>query len=145
MNEQPTPMTIRPGYSRRLAIALVTVHTGGVVLLAMLPVPGMVSWSLLALLLGSLVHYWRRDLLRQGRWAITELHWDGADAWILFGADRQPRSAQLCGSSYLQPRVAILNFSTGGRMVRTVVLLEDNLAPGQLRGLCARLRARYTV
>ncbi len=138
-------MTIRPGYSRRLAIALVAVHAGGCALLPMLPLPGAVSWLLLSLLAGSLVHYGRRDLLRQGRWAVTELHWDGAEVWTLIGPDGRPQTAKLHGSSYLQPWVVILNFSIGGWIGRTVLLLEDSVEPEQLRRLSARLRLRYTI
>ena len=146
MNQQtPTPMTIRPGFSRRLALALIAVHAGGCVLLPMLALPGTVSWVLWLLLVGSLVHYGRRDLLRQGRRAVTELHWDGAEVWTLFGPDGQPQTAQLHGSSYLQPWVAILNFSTGGWIGRTVLLLEDSVEPEQMRRLCARLRLRYKI
>lgn len=145
MNRHPTTMTIRPGFSRRLALALVTVHAGGCALLPVMPLPGTLSLLLLSLLAGSLAHYWRRDLLRQGRRAVTELHWDGAEEWTLFGPDGQPQTAHLLGSSYLQPWVVILNFSTGGRIGRTVLLLEDNVEPGQLRRLAARLRLLYKI
>jgi hypothetical protein len=146
MNRQtPTPMILRPGFSRRLAAALLAVHAGGCGVLPMLPLPGLVSWFLWLLLAGSLVHYWRRDLSRQGRWAVTELRWDGTEVWTLFGPDGRPQTAKLHGSSYLQQWGMILNFSTGGWIGRTVLLLEDNVEPEQLRQLSARLRLRYKI
>ena len=145
MNEHAVPMTIHPGYSRRLALLLSTVHAGGCALLPLLPVPGAVSFLLLLLLLGSLVHYWRRDLLRRGRWAVTELHWDGMEGWTLYGPDRRPRMAQLRGSSYLHPQAAILNFSIAGGIGRRVVLMKDGMRPGELRRLNARLNLCYRV
>jgi hypothetical protein len=145
MNEHSMPMTIHPGYSGRLALLLSTIHAGGCALVPLLPISGTVSFLLLSLLVGSLAHFWRRDLLRRGRWAVTKLHWDGAETWTLFSPEQPPQAAQLRGSSYLHPRVMILNFSTAGWIGRRVILLEDDVDPEQLRRLSARLNLRYRI
>ncbi len=135
-------ITIRPGRSPRLAAMLLFTHGGAAALLPFLPVPILVACVLLLLLAGSLVHYWRRELLRKGRRAVTALEWSGEGTWTLTSPDGIERPAVLDGSSYLHPDLMVLNFNLpeGGR--RHAILTRDCIEPSLFRRLSARLKLK---
>lgn len=132
-------ITIRPGFSHRLAAMLLIFHGSAVALLPYLPIPFLVAWVLALLLTGSLAYYWRLELLRKGQRAVTMMEWSGEGIWTLTGADGIVREAVLDGSSYLDPWLMVLNFNLteGGR--RHAILPRDCMEPLLFRRLSVRL------
>ena len=132
-------ITIRPGSSRQLAVMLLIFHGSALALLPFLPISFLATWVLALLLTGSLGYYWRLELLRRGQRAVTMIEWSGDGIWTLSGPDGVERKAVLDGSSYLHPRLMVLNFrlSEGGR--RHAILTRDCMEPSLFRRLSVRL------
>jgi toxin CptA len=133
-------ITIRLGISRRLAALLLIFHGSAMALLPFLPIPFLITWVLALLVTGSLAYYWRLELLREGPRAVKVLEWNGKEEWLLTGPDGIEQTAVLDGSSYLHPKLMVLNFtlSEGGR--RHVILLPDSIDPSLFRRLSVRLK-----
>ena len=132
-------ITIRPGISRQLAAMLLIFHGSALVLLPFLPIPFLAACVLALLVAGSLAYYWRLELLRRGQRAVTIIEWSGEGEWIITGPDGVEHAAELDGSSYLHPRLMVLNFrlSEGGR--RHSILTRDCMESSLFRRLSVRL------
>lgn len=83
----------------------------------------------------------RHPALGLGPAAITRLVWPAEGPWTLYRSGRAPVAASLLDSSYLHPRLLVLNFrlDNGSRLTR--VLLGDEAPEDLLRRLRARLSA----
>lgn len=96
-----------------------------------------------ALLLITFWSWYRAHRLHcqhRGPKAIRRLQWQSDGHWLLENRQQQNLPATLLPSSYLHPRLLILNFKLqdGGR--RNVLLLPDSLDAQTLRRLRSRLR-----
>jgi hypothetical protein len=134
-------LDFKPRASLLLACFLIAVHVLAA-LAVLLWVPGRVAVAgLLALVLVSFFRDYRRHVLHRGRRAPRRVVCRGDGRWLLQDHRGEMQSARLLPTSYLHPRLVILNFRLEQRpRRRNLVLCQDSLDAQTLRQLSARLR-----
>jgi toxin CptA len=134
-------LDFKPRASRLLARFLIVVHALAVVTV-LLWVPGRITVAaLLALVALSFYRNYRRHVLHRGRRAPRRVVCQGDGRWLLQDHRGQMQEARLLPSSYLHPRLVILNFILRQRpRRRNLVLCPDSLDAQTLRQLRVRLR-----
>ena len=107
------PLRIEPGFSRRLGLYLVLSH--GLGMSALMAMPLTLPWRLALglLVVISLVHGLRTQVLRSGAFALRAAELDPDGGWWLYTAKGAIQSASLRRSSFVRPRLTVLNFSVG--------------------------------
>jgi hypothetical protein len=96
---------------------------------------------LLALVALSFYRNYRRHVLHRGRRAPRRVVCHGDGRWLLQDHRGEMQEARLLPSSYLHPRLVILNFTLRQRpRRRNLVLCPDSLDAQTLRQLRVRLR-----
>ncbi len=134
-------LDLRPRPSKWLDRILLGFHAlAAVVIIAGVPNRW---WLAAALVLVAASAYWSRrvHVLRRSRSAIRRALWQPDGRWLLEDNAGVTGEAKLLPSSYLHPRLVILNFSLlRNRERRDLVLLPDSLDFNTLRQLRARLR-----
>lgn len=124
--------------SLTLACALLVLHGTAVGVVWVLALP---TWAQIALTLGlgsSLLYALNEQALLRGRRAVKRLVWEKTGDWILERGGAQLH-ARLLGSSFVHPRLVILNFNLGGRRTCSVVLPWDGVDTQTFRRLRVRL------
>ncbi len=134
-------LDLRPRPSRRLARILLGFHA----LAAVAMIGGMPNrWAQgLALLLIAFSAYRSHyvHILHRDRSGIRRALWQADGRWFLEDNAGVMAEARLLPSSYLHPRLVILNFELAhSRARRNLILLPDSLDFQTLRQLRARLR-----
>jgi toxin CptA len=135
-----TNITIRLGYSRQMALYLLSLHGLALGLLLLLPLPWAIRIVPAFLIVCGLAYSWRLHLLRRGGRAVTAIEWNGEEQWFLFDSRGTPARAFLSGSSYVHPRLLVLNFRIANGPRRSLCLTADGVGGEQLRRLRVRLR-----
>lgn len=133
------PLIVEAGQSRRLAAYLVIAHAAALVVSLVLPIG--FPWHLLLVvaLFVSLAHSLYTHGWRRGARAVVKVEVQQGRPWVLHLRSGRAISARLLGSSFVHPRLLVLNFSTGRLFRRTLVLAEDAADPDLLRQLRVRL------
>ncbi len=124
--------------SLTLAGMLLVLHgtAVGVVWVLELPV-----WAQIALTLGigsSLLYALTEQALLRSRRAVKRLVWEKTGDWTLERDGAQLR-AHLLGSSFVHPRLVILNFNLSGQRTCSVVIPWDGVDSQTFRRLRVRL------
>lgn len=134
-------LDFKPRASRLLARFLVGVHALAA-LTVLLWVPGRGTVAALLMLVGlSFFRNYRRHVLHRGQRAPRRVVCHGDGGWQLENHRGEMQAARLLSSSYLHPRLVILNFALDQRPHRrNLVLCPDSLDAQTLRQLRARLR-----
>ena len=127
--------------STTLAIALGAVHLAAAGLLWFAPIPALGKVVFTFAIFVSLIHFMARDALLHAAYSIVALEIrDGGEIslqtrrgdWI---------DGDLLRSSYVSPRLTIVNFRPRGRWAtRRVILVPDNVDPRDFRRLRTWLR-----
>jgi len=133
-------LRLSPQKSATLLIFTLTAHVGAMGMVLFLPLEFWLRLSVLLAVAVSLIQATRTHLLRSSGSAIKSVQWDSAGEWRLFFANGDEFAAQLKASSYLQPWLVVLNFSTSRFRRHTLILLPDAVDPERLRRLRVRLR-----
>ena len=127
--------------SRQLALWVFLVH--GVAAASLvpgaLPLPLPLLAALQVAVAASLYHTLFGRVLGRSPRALLGAVWESDGAWTVVDAGGNRHEAWLLDSSYVHPRLLILNFRLAGG-VRTMVLLPDSLPPSVFRRLLVRLR-----
>lgn len=124
--------------SLALASTLSVMHGAAVGVLWVLALP---AWAQIVLTLGigtSLLYALNEQALLRGKSAVKRLVWEKTGDWILERNGTQ-RRARLLGSSFVHPRLVILNFNLDGRRTCSVVLSWDSVDAETFRRLRVRL------
>jgi toxin CptA len=134
-------LEFRPRPSRILARFLLAVHVAAAISV-IYGAPGHIGT---AALLGFVVisYYWnyRRHILMIGGRSPRRVICKSDGSWYLQDRDGEVRAAELLPSSYLHPRLVILNFRLEkSRRRRNLVLCSDSLDVRSLRQLRQHLR-----
>ncbi len=127
--------------SVRLAAAVCVAHFAAAVLLWLvpLPVPGKVVITLA--IAASLVFLLARDALLHAAHAIVALEIGEEDTISYQTRGGEWVDCELLGSSYVSPRLTIVNLQPHGRRrTRRVILVPDNVEPREFRRLRMWLR-----
>ncbi|HXG28862.1 MAG TPA: protein YgfX [Nevskiales bacterium] len=134
-------LDFRPRASRLLARFLIGVHAlAALAVLLWVPGRGMVA-ALLGLVALSFIRNYRRHVLHRGKYAPRRVICQADGRWLLQDHRGKMQEARLLPSSYLHPRLVILNFALQQRpRRRNLVLCPDSLDAQTLRQLRARLR-----
>ncbi len=134
-------LDLRPRPSKWLARILLGFHA----VAAAVIVAGVANrWLLgaaLILLAASAYGSYHVHVLRRSRHGIRRALWQPDGRWLLEDNAGVTAEAKLLPSSYLHPRLVILNFALlRGQLRRDLILLPDSLDFNTLRQLRARLR-----
>lgn len=136
-----TTIEFKPRPSVVLARLLLAIHAAAL-LVVFLFVHHKLAMPVLLCLIGySYYRNYRRHILHKGAGAVRRIVWQSDGKWFLEDDADVMREAELRPSSYLHPRLVILNFSlvrSKGR--RSIVLCPDSLDIDTLRRIRGRLR-----
>lgn len=101
----------------------------------------LIKLVLLAALMVGFINHSRRYLLKTGKRAVSTLIWQERDQWQLETVRGETVNAKLLGSSFVNPRLIVLNFKpeAGGRMW-PVVIMPDSVDSTTFRRLSVKLR-----
>jgi hypothetical protein len=133
---------ITPGYSRSLAIYLLTLHLSAFAVLLLLHLPLVLNTILSGAIVASLFHSWRRDLLHRGRAGIGYVRWSEEGGWLIRDGYGEKQLATLTPSSFLSPYLVLLRFTTDNSGKHRLVLPADAVDPDLMRRLRVLLRMR---
>ena len=93
-------------------------------------------WLLVAF---SLRHFWRLHISRVAAHAVQEVRFYQVDN-CLVRLTAAGVFARLDDSSFLQPRLCVLNLRTRAGKLHTLILLPDSVPPDSLRQLRVRVK-----
>ncbi|MCF6354382.1 MAG: hypothetical protein L3J26_04660 [Candidatus Polarisedimenticolaceae bacterium] len=133
-------LRLSPQKSATLLTFILATHASAMGMALFLPLEFWLQLLVLLAVAVSLIQATRTHLLRSNGSAIRSAQWDSAGEWMLFFANGDEIAAQLKASSYLQPWLVVLNFSTSRFRRHTLILLPDAVDPERLRRLRVRLR-----
>jgi len=136
----PSPrIAIAP--SMTLAIVLGVSHLAAAGLLWLVPIPALGKAMFTFGIGGSLIYFMARNALLHSAHSVVALEFrDGADA-VVRTRRGEWIECELLASSYLSPRLTILNLRPRGRWAaRHVILMSDNVDPREFRRLRIWLR-----
>lgn len=138
-HHRQAPLLLRPRLSRRLAAFIVLTHAGALACILALPVAW--TWRVAGLGLVALSGLWQgwTHLWPRAPWAVREALC-GEDGWELTLGSGRRVQARLAPSTYVGPRLVVLNFQGPAWRRCSLVLLPDALDPDLLRRLRSRLR-----
>jgi hypothetical protein len=132
-------IAIKP--SVRLAAALCAIHLAATVTIWLTPVPLWVKAGFTFAMAVSLLHALSRKAALHADEAVVALEVTGEGRISFQTRHGDWRSCELLGSSYVSPRLTILNLKVPGvRRVHHVVLVPDNVDEGDFRRLRTWLR-----
>ena len=134
------PLRIEAGPSLRLGLCLLPVHLAGLAVLPWLPLPWYLRLAVAVLIVLGFVGAWRTHVRRISPRAIRNAELDSEGAWTLGLADGRVLAARLLPSSFVHPKLVVLNFRTGLLARRHLVLAFDAADADLLRRLRVRLR-----
>ncbi len=140
VKETVPALRLAPKRSTTLLIFVLAAHIGAVGMVALLPLEFGLQLLILLAVTVSLIQAFRTHLFCSSSAAIRSVEWSCDGEWRLFTATGDELAAQLKASSYLQPWLVVLNFSTSRFGRRSLILLPDAIDPELLRRLRVRLR-----
>ena len=127
--------------SVRLATAVCVVHFAAAVLLWLLPLPVQGKSVITLVIAVSLVFFLARDAVLHAKNAIIALEFGEDDTVSYQTRSGEWVDCELLGSSYVSPRLTIVNLQPHGRRwVRRVILVPDNVDARDFRRLRMWLR-----
>lgn len=136
---EQAPLRLQPLWSRQLLISWSLVHGGALAVLALLPGNWVLRVGLLMLVLIHAFSSLQTHLRRQMPWSIVAAS-STSRGWELVLANGEIVGARLLASSYVGPRLVLLNFAIGRWRRRSLPLATDSLDADLLRRLRVKLR-----
>lgn len=122
--------------SVRLAVALCVAHLAAAGLLWLVPIPALGKGAVTLGIAVSLVYFLARDAALHAANAIVALELKSGGGISFHNRDGRWVDCELSGSSYVSPRLTIVNLQPRGkRRARHVILLSDNVDPRDFRRL----------
>lgn len=122
--------------SVRLAVALCVAHLAAAGLLWLVPIPALGKGAVTLGIAVSLVYFLARDAALHAGNAIVALELKSGGGISFDTRDGEWVDCELSGSSYVSPRLTIVNLQPRGkRRARHVILLSDNVDPRDFRRL----------
>ena len=131
--------TLKP--SRTIAVALVLAHALAATTVMPLELSLSAKAALILVLGLSMFHaIYRHALLRTTR-AVVAIEVKDQCTAVVEGRDGSWRDARILGSTYVTPRLTVINLKVSGeRLARHVVLVPDNVDAADFRNLRVLLR-----
>lgn len=129
--------------SRILFTGLTVCHLLALISLLICDLSVLMTLSLGMLIAFSLVLSYAWHGHRHSRWFVERVTCLADGNWILQTTDGRKHPGRLLDSTYVHPRLVILNFALDGIARRSVVLLPDSTDPDDLRRLRVRLLTQY--
>lgn len=125
--------------SARAHHLLFWIHILPLVLLPLTMQTGVLMLTIAAGIAGSWIWVRRHPAFGYGPMAIRRILAQADHRWTIETSAPKPVAAELLSSSYVHPRVLVLNFRVASGQKRSRVLLGDEVSPELLRKLRARL------
>ena len=127
-------ISVRP--SVQLAVALCAAHIAAAGLLWLVPVPALGKGAFTLAVAASLVYFLARDAALHAANAIVALELKSGGGIAFQTRDGKWVDCELSGSSYVSPRLTIVNLLSGGNgRTRRAILVSDNVDPRDFRRL----------
>lgn len=130
-------LRLRPSLRALQVLFALHVACAGLLLFAM--EPGIPMALIGASILGSWAWLRRHPAFGFGRRALSHIVWHADGRWLVAHPGGEAFAVELQGSSYVHPRLLVLNFRDGEGRRHTRVLLGDETEAELLRRLRARL------
>jgi len=122
--------------SVRLAVALCVAHLAAAGLLWLVPIPALGKGAFTLAIAVSLVYFLARDAALHAANAIVALELKSGGGISFHTRNGRWVDCELSGSSYVSPRLTIVNLRPHGKgRTRHVILLPDNVDPRDFRRL----------
>jgi toxin CptA len=122
--------------SVRLAVALCVAHLAASGLLWLVPIPALGKGAFTLAIAVSLVYFLARDAALHAANAIVALELKSGGGISFQTRGGEWVDCELSGSSYVSPRLTIVNLRPRGRRrMRHVILVPDNVDPRDFRRL----------
>ena len=137
MGHRTDPIRLLPGFSRVLAIWLITIHLLVMGVLWQMQWIVVVKLTLSVLLLGYLIWQVHFHLLRSSAGSMREVLLDSDGNWWLIFNDGTKLQGKLLPESFVKPWLVVLRFKTGAWLsTKSLILPPDSLD----RDVARRLR-----
>ncbi len=134
------PLRLEPRASRILALLLLLVHGAAMVAVAPLDLQPWFKALLVSGVVMNLYIQFNTHVLGRSARSILLLVWEPEGDWTLISAAGEEFKARLLDSSYLLPRIQVLNFRTEHHGRRSFFVMPDSLPPSVQHRLMLRLR-----
>ncbi len=135
---------IEPQSSRQLASLLLLLYGAGMAVVINLDLPTWLVLGLAGSVIVLLFSTWNLYILNQSKKSLKVMIWDEEGCWTLITADKKPHSAKLLSSSYIYPKVLVLQFCTFSSNIKySTILMQDSLSSLIFRQLFVRLRLEF--
>jgi len=122
--------------SVRLAVALCVAHLAAAGLLWLVPIPALGKGVFTLCIAVSLVYFLARDAALHAANAIVGLELKSGGGISFQTRDGKWMNCELSGSSYVSPRLTVVNLQPRGKgRARHVILLPDSVDPRDFRRL----------
>ncbi len=131
---------ITPGYSGSLAIYLLTIHMSALAVLLLLHLHLVFNTIFSIAICVSMIRYWRKDLLHQGRGGISYVRWSEDRGWLIRNGYGEEKLATLTPSTFLSQYLVLLGFSTVDSGIYRLVLPSGAVDHDLMRRLRVLLR-----
>lgn len=135
-------LDLAPRASLRALTVLMLLHGSAGLLMFLVNPPQWLLFALLAAVLVSWLRVRRHPAFGFGERALVRLTWRAGGDWTLQEASGTTLEARLEDDSLVLPGLLVLNFRLADGARRTRALLGDELEPGTLSALRARLLLR---
>ena len=139
------PLRLTPYYSVRLAAYLFTIHAVALLVVFTLVSPWWLVVGLSTAILFSLLRSNRRYLQYRGYRVIRSAEINGQDEWRLQQTNGDEVRAELQSSSYIHPKLSVLNFRSEQGKRYSLILLPDGIDAESFRRLRVRLKTKMAV
>ena len=139
-NAFATDLRLEPTPSTSLAQLLFISHSAAIAVVWLLPLAAWIGIGLTALVILGWGHALMLHVWRLSGSAVIQVLSRADGGWELGLRDGRHEPARLLGSSFVHPRLVILNFAVSGWRRRHVVLPWDSVDEDALRRLRVRLR-----
>ncbi len=132
---------IEPQSSRQLATLMLLLHGAAMAVVINLDLPFWIVLGLAGSIVVLLFSTWNLYILIQSKKSLKVMIWDEGGSWTLVTADKKSYSATLLSSSYIYPKMLVLQFlASNPRRKYSTVLMQDSLPVNIFRQLFVRLR-----
>ena len=135
---------IEPRSSRQLATIMLLMHGAAMAIVINLNLPIWLVLGLAGSIIVLLFSTWNLYILNQNKKSLKVMIWDEEGSWTLITADKKPHAATLLSSSFIFPKMIVLQFlAKNPRKKYSTVIMQDSLPANIFRQLFVRLRLEF--
>ena len=139
-NKSEQSLHIEPKKSPQLALVLLAIHGTAMGVLLSLPVNIWLQFALAGSVIGLLIGSWNIYITGMSKKSIKVLLWHEDGNWTLMTKDKHSIDVTLLPSSYVFPKIIVLQFRSDENRKYSAILFPDALNPQLFHRLFLRLK-----